>query len=157
MVWWPVGLVSPSPIPFPLDFGFGILDLDLGPGFETQIWDLVRDLDLGLDLGLTIAFRTRLGKLSRAISHEEILKYCDGYSLQDNEYFFDRYSIFLCRYSRNMANNSLGTLEHSYALLTFIELDNCTCWMRCAFLTLLRYIVHYWSHIMIMNLSISTL
>ena len=146
-------IIVSAPVPFPflwtLDLGFGtwIWDLDLGLGFGPWIWDL----------GLTIAFRTRLGKLSRAISHEEILKYCDGYSLQDNEYFFDRYSIFLCRYSRNMANNSLGTLEHSYALLTFIELDNCTCWMICAFLTLLRYIVHYWSHIMIMNLSISTL
>ena len=38
--------VSPCPIPFPLDFGFWILDLDFGP----KIWDL----DLGLDLGLTI-------------------------------------------------------------------------------------------------------
>ena len=34
--------------------------------------------------------RSRLGQLCRATTHEDILKLCDGYSLQDNQYFFDR-------------------------------------------------------------------
>ena len=37
--------------------------------------------------------RSRLGQLCRATSHEEILNLCDGYSLQDNQFFFDRSGI----------------------------------------------------------------
>ena len=37
--------------------------------------------------------RSRLGQLCRATSHEDILNLCDGYSLQDNQFFFDRSEI----------------------------------------------------------------
>ena len=37
--------------------------------------------------------RSRLGQLCRATSHEDILNLCDGYSLQDNQFFFDRSDI----------------------------------------------------------------
>lgn len=33
---------------------------------------------------------TRLGMLSKARTHQEILNLCDAYSLQDNEFYFDR-------------------------------------------------------------------
>jgi hypothetical protein len=33
---------------------------------------------------------SRLGRLARASTHEEIVKLCSDYSLVDNEYFFDR-------------------------------------------------------------------
>ena len=37
-----------------------------------------------------VCCRSRLGQLCRAATHEDILKLCDGYSLQDNQFFFDR-------------------------------------------------------------------
>ena len=41
--------------------------------------------------------RSRLGRLCRAATHEDILALCDGYSLQDNQFFFDRHpGIFSC-------------------------------------------------------------
>ena len=33
---------------------------------------------------------SRLGKLYRAKTHEEIIKYVDMYSLEDNEFYVDR-------------------------------------------------------------------
>ena len=33
--------------------------------------------------------KTRLGKLAMALRHEEIIHYCDSYSLDDNEFFFN--------------------------------------------------------------------
>ena len=34
---------------------------------------------------------SRLGQLSKASTHEEIMDLCDHYSLIDNEFFFDRH------------------------------------------------------------------
>ena len=33
---------------------------------------------------------TRLGRLACADTHADILAHCDGYSVEENEYFFDR-------------------------------------------------------------------
>ena len=33
--------------------------------------------------------KTRLGKLAMALTHEETMNYCDSYSLDDNEFFFN--------------------------------------------------------------------
>ena len=33
--------------------------------------------------------KTRLGKLAMALRHEEIIHYCDSYTLDDNEFFFN--------------------------------------------------------------------
>lgn len=63
---------------------------------------------------------TRLGKLKNATSHEEIIRLCEDYSLDENEYFFDRqpksFSIIL-----NLYRTSKLHLSEEVCLLEYLD------------------------------------